>query len=86
MSCLEVRQTKERAPVAMVKEMADKFRKSWTPNPEEFVVEEDEEVTEPWSSSSSSKPPCLKKLSRPVIFVAIFLTEGSASQPRSVAD
>ena len=41
------RQRKELS-VAMVKEMADKFRKSWTPNPEEFVVEEeDEEVTEP---------------------------------------
>eukprot|EP00435_Cladocopium_sp_Y103_P055182 s631_g18.t1 len=41
------RQRKELS-VAMVKEMADKFRKSWTPNPEQFVVEEeDEEVTEP---------------------------------------
>ena len=41
------RQRKELS-VAMVKEMADKFWKSWTPNPEEFVVEEeDEEVTEP---------------------------------------
>ena len=41
------RQRKELS-VAMVKEMADKFRKNWTPNPDKFVVEdEDEEVTEP---------------------------------------
>ena len=41
------RQRKELS-VAMVKEMADKLRRSWTPNPDQFVVEEeDEEVSEP---------------------------------------
>ena len=41
------RQRKELS-VAMVKEMADKFRKGWTPDPDHFVVEEeDDEVNEP---------------------------------------
>ncbi|CAL1134601.1 unnamed protein product [Cladocopium goreaui] len=33
--------------VAMVKQMASKLKDAWLPDPEKFVIEEDEEVTEP---------------------------------------
>ena len=70
----------------MVKEMADTFRKGWTPDPDHFVVEEeDDEVNEPVVIEFIVKPPFRKRLFSHLIFVATFLIAGSVMKPRSVA-